>query len=149
MTISSGQAVELAWDAPGAVTCQLGPPGVEVDAKGTRSVEPATTTTYLLTCRDEDRTKAEARVQVKIQDEVAITDLTANGAAGTTVREGETVTLAWNTRNAQECTITANTVSLEGASYYWFWTIMMFLTAMLFLPVVFLYKSKTYIQDEQ
>lgn len=37
---------------------------------------------------------------------------------------------------------------LEGASYFWFFAIMMFLTAILFVPVAVRYKEKTYIQDE-
>lgn len=37
---------------------------------------------------------------------------------------------------------------LEGASYFWFFATMMFLTAVLFVPVAARYKEKTYIQDE-
>ena len=38
---------------------------------------------------------------------------------------------------------------LEGAAYYWLFTIMMLVTASLFLLVVWLYKPKTYIQGEK
>ena len=37
---------------------------------------------------------------------------------------------------------------LEGASYFWFFTGVMFLTAVIFIPVAVLYKEKTYIQDD-
>ena len=37
---------------------------------------------------------------------------------------------------------------LMGASYFWFFATMMFLTAILFVPVAVRYKEKTYIQDE-
>jgi len=37
---------------------------------------------------------------------------------------------------------------LEGAGYFWFFAIMMFLTAIIFVPVAALYKEKTYIGDE-
>ena len=37
---------------------------------------------------------------------------------------------------------------LEGASYFWFFAIMMLLTAIIFVPVAARYKEKTYIQDE-
>jgi POT family proton-dependent oligopeptide transporter len=37
---------------------------------------------------------------------------------------------------------------LEGASYFWFFAIMMLLTAVIFVPVSARYKEKTYIQDE-
>ena len=40
------------------------------------------------------------------------------------------------------------TSSLPGASYYWFFVKIMLVTAVLFIPVVVLYKEKTYIQDE-
>ncbi len=38
---------------------------------------------------------------------------------------------------------------LEGASYYWFFTAAMFVTACFFLIFVKLYKPRTYIQDEE
>ena len=40
------------------------------------------------------------------------------------------------------------TSNLPGASYYWFFVKIMLVTAVLFIPVVVLYKEKTYIQDE-
>ncbi|MCC9655882.1 POT family MFS transporter [Rhodopirellula halodulae] len=38
---------------------------------------------------------------------------------------------------------------LEGADYFWFWTKCIFVTAILFVPVGYLYKEKAYIQDEE
>jgi len=40
------------------------------------------------------------------------------------------------------------TSKLEGADYYWFFTIVIAVTAVLFIFVAVLYKEKTYIQDE-
>jgi len=40
------------------------------------------------------------------------------------------------------------TRKLPGASYYWFFVIAMFITAVLFIPVARWYKPKEYIQDE-
>jgi POT family proton-dependent oligopeptide transporter len=40
------------------------------------------------------------------------------------------------------------TSKLPGASYYWFFTIAMLVTAVLFIPVAARYKVKDYIQDE-
>ncbi len=40
------------------------------------------------------------------------------------------------------------TSKLPGASYYWFFTIAMLITAALFIPVAKFYKTKDYIQDE-
>jgi len=37
---------------------------------------------------------------------------------------------------------------LEGAAYFWFFTILMLVTALLFIPFSFLYKPRTYLQDE-
>jgi len=39
-------------------------------------------------------------------------------------------------------------LKLEGPAYYWFWTILLFITGILFCIVVRFYKGKTYIQDE-
>ncbi len=41
-----------------------------------------------------------------------------------------------------------HTSKLPGASYYWFFTIAMLVTAALFVIVAFFYREKTYIQDE-
>lgn len=38
--------------------------------------------------------------------------------------------------------------SLEGAQYFWFWTILMAATALLFVVVSFFYKPKDYLQEE-
>lgn len=40
------------------------------------------------------------------------------------------------------------TSKLDGASYYWFFVITMFITAVIFIPVAARYKEKTYLQDE-
>lgn len=40
------------------------------------------------------------------------------------------------------------TLKLEGPNYYWFWTILLFVTGILFCIAVQFYKGKTYIQDE-
>jgi POT family proton-dependent oligopeptide transporter len=39
-------------------------------------------------------------------------------------------------------------LKLEGPAYYWFWTILLFVTGILFCIVVQFYRGKTYIQDE-
>ena len=39
-------------------------------------------------------------------------------------------------------------LKLSGASYFWFYTWLMLGTAVLFLPVVLLYKPRTYLQEE-
>lgn len=38
--------------------------------------------------------------------------------------------------------------TLSGAAYFWFWTWMMLGTAVCFLPVIFFYKPKAYLQEE-
>lgn len=40
-------------------------------------------------------------------------------------------------------------VLLEGADYFWFWTKCIAITAILFVPVGYLYREKTYIQDSE
>jgi len=39
-------------------------------------------------------------------------------------------------------------LKLPGASYYWFFTIVMLVTAALFIPVAARYPVRNYIQDE-
>jgi POT family proton-dependent oligopeptide transporter len=46
-------------------------------------------------------------------------------------------------------TFASATTILEGANYYLFWAGLMFLNALLFLPVMVLYKVQVYIQDEE
>ena len=41
------------------------------------------------------------------------------------------------------------TVKLEGPDYYWFFTILLLATGIIFCFVVQFYKGKTYIQDEE
>ncbi|NIP96208.1 MAG: POT family MFS transporter, partial [Akkermansiaceae bacterium] len=38
-------------------------------------------------------------------------------------------------------------VRLEGASYFWFFTILMLVTAILFIPYACLYRGRTILQD--
>ena len=38
--------------------------------------------------------------------------------------------------------------TMEGAEYFNFWVITVFVTAVLFVPVGYLYKEKSYIQSE-
>jgi POT family proton-dependent oligopeptide transporter len=40
-------------------------------------------------------------------------------------------------------------VKLAGAAYFWFFTILMFGAAVLFIVVAWLYREKTYIQEER
>jgi POT family proton-dependent oligopeptide transporter len=40
------------------------------------------------------------------------------------------------------------TLKLEGASYYWFFTGLIALTAVFFLFVIAFYKPRTYVQEE-
>ena len=39
--------------------------------------------------------------------------------------------------------------TLEGADYFWFWTYTILVTAVLFVPVGYLYQEKSYIQTER
>jgi POT family proton-dependent oligopeptide transporter len=41
------------------------------------------------------------------------------------------------------------TSKLEGAAYYWFFTVVMLVTSVLFIFVAMAYREKTYIQDEE
>ena len=36
---------------------------------------------------------------------------------------------------------------LEGARYYWFFTVLMIVTALIFIPYSLLYKGKAYLQE--
>ena len=38
--------------------------------------------------------------------------------------------------------------TLPGSSYFWFWTWVMLVTSILFIPVAYIYKPKTYLQNE-
>ena len=36
---------------------------------------------------------------------------------------------------------------VEGAAYYWFFTILMFITALLFIPYAWFYRGETILQE--
>ena len=38
--------------------------------------------------------------------------------------------------------------TLEGGDYFWFWTYTILVTSILFVPVGYFYKEKSYIQSE-
>ena len=39
--------------------------------------------------------------------------------------------------------------ALEGADYYWFFAVAMFLTALAFIPFAYQFRERTYLQPEQ
>ena len=45
-------------------------------------------------------------------------------------------------------TVVGGQTNLEGATYFWFFTILMLVTAFIFVAVAFMYKPKSYLQEE-
>ncbi|TWT38301.1 Dipeptide and tripeptide permease A [Thalassoglobus neptunius] len=56
--------------------------------------------------------------------------------------------------NIQETEISSSitvggAVTLEGPAYYWFWTGLMLATAVVFVPVAYLYKATEYVEEDE
>jgi POT family proton-dependent oligopeptide transporter len=99
-------------------------------------------------------------IKLKGMDAMAAGSVVELDARGTYDPNGDELTYKWTLKKAPEgskvtsATISAadqgsQTTKLEGADYYWFFSLMMLITSFLFLPVVKFYKGKTYIQDEE
>lgn len=95
--IVEGDSSTLRWNVQGADTVEIAPGLGRVDAAGSRSVTPATTTTYTLTATNEfGSTTSQATVEVIPR--VRIISFTADPS--TIRRPGQPVNYTWRTENA-------------------------------------------------
>lgn len=144
ITIMTDEEVTLDWASEGADKCVIRPDGSEQSTTGQKKIKPTKTTTYVLTCSNKDGEEAEAAVKVSVTRDVRILSFTTSAAK---ITAGQPVTLSWKTDKANQCTLTARSITLDGPGYYLFFAMAMLITAILFVFYAMNFKEKTYIQD--
>lgn len=104
MTITEGESAELSWESENADSCEAsdGWSG-DKDTSGSETVSPTETTTYTITCEgdgESDSDSVTVTVNEDEPDDVTV-DITANPS---TITEGGSSELTWNSENADTCT---------------------------------------------
>jgi uncharacterized repeat protein (TIGR01451 family) len=99
-SIARGQSSTLSWNSQNATSCTLSNAG-SVSTSGSRSVSPYSTTTYTITCYNNNGNSAFDSVTVNVNNTQSPTvDLTANPSS---ITRGQSSTLIWNSQNAEYC----------------------------------------------
>ena len=114
VSIRSGQNSTLAWQVQNADTVEITGLG-QVDPKaGTQTVAPTETTTYTLTARNVTATIAATVTVTVTQPQPTILSFQANP---TTINAGQSTMLIWQTKNADQVTISSlGAVAKSGTS---------------------------------
>lgn len=101
----SGETTTLEWDSEHSASCSVSGLDGVFDASDTVEVSPEVTTTYTLTCVNENGS-AVATVAVNVRTPVQILSFAiGQGLTETTIDQGETLTLIWSSRFADGCSI--------------------------------------------
>jgi POT family proton-dependent oligopeptide transporter len=145
LIVAPGTEVEFVWAAERATECRLSPDGSVVAATGSKKVTPEATTTFVFSCEGASESSAEERIKVVVTDGVAIRSFSVDKAR--LDPPGGVATLTWKAERATKCSLTAQTVRLDGPSYYLFFAGAMFLTALGFLGIARTFPIRNYIQD--
>jgi hypothetical protein len=112
-SITVGSSAELSWNTTLADTVTIEPGIGSVSGSGNLSVSPAQTTTYTLTATGAGGTTTQS-VTVTVFHPPSVTI----SASAHTINEGQSLTLAWNAYNADNCVIEPGlgTVPINGTS---------------------------------
>lgn len=109
ISITAGASTTLQWDSTDADTCTAsnGWSGSKA-VDGSQAVSPTATTTYTLTCENEDGEVAKSVTVgvVSAAPQPESPTLTFGAALGI-LNEGATTTLSWDSTNATSCTASA------------------------------------------
>ena len=113
-TVQSGEPVTVVWEVQNATEVEISAIG-KVDAtSGTSTVTLSETTTFTLTARNPKREVSQSVVVTVLTPQPRIRQFTATPM---TVAKGETVTLVWETEDADRVTIDAiGSVAPNGAA---------------------------------
>ena len=99
-SITRGQSSTLSWNSQNATSCSLSNVG-SVSTSGSRSVSPYSTTTYTITCYNNNGNSAFDSVTVNVNNaQSPSVDLSANPSS---ITRGQSSTLIWNSQNAEYC----------------------------------------------
>lgn len=110
-TISAGESANLIWTVTPADTVFIDNGIGFVPTGDARLVSPNTTTTYTLTATNVSGTKTATR-RITVVPLPVINSLTASPSS---IDQGETTTISWNTTNASTVTFKGNSVALDGS----------------------------------
>ncbi|WP_167527627.1 NHL domain-containing protein [Desulfosarcina alkanivorans] len=100
-TITTGAASTLTWSSVMADVCIIEPAIGVVDANGSLTVSPESTTTYTLTANGSGGS-ASSEVTLTVKPPAPTIDLSALPAE---ILKGESATLVWRSANADSCAI--------------------------------------------
>ncbi len=119
-TVTAGSASTLSWTVTGADAVRLEPLGVAVAASSSRSVTPATTTSYQLIASNEAGAVSRA-VTVTVEDEpppppLPVIDVLTVSPG--TIIAGSSATLSWSVRGADELRLDPPGEVVTGASSF-------------------------------
>jgi uncharacterized repeat protein (TIGR01451 family) len=112
-TVTLSNSVELAWTTTGCNSVNISNVGNNLPANGNQIVYPAESTTYRLTGNGSIGTNPSRSVSVTVNPNpnptysCSITNFTANGSLTTTITDGRSLDISWNTNN---CT----TINIQG-----------------------------------
>jgi hypothetical protein len=115
--IRDGETAELSWDTTNAtrVTIVNASQTQNVQATGTLSVRPTTTTTYNLVVYNDAGENVSAVVTVNVRPVLPeLTITTTPDPPIVSAAKDESVGLCWNTRNAVRVTLNGNEVPTAG-----------------------------------
>ncbi len=113
--IDAGDSVTLRWSARGADKCESSwtGPNVSLPLSGTKTFTPKSVTSYHLTCKKgTSRTQKYITVLVK---QVPAPTVTSFNVSKQFITKGDSVTLAWSSKNASACTGSWTSASLPAS----------------------------------
>ena len=115
-TTSAGTASTLKWSSTNATTCTAsgGWSGAQATS-GTKSVSPASSTTYTLSCAGAGGA-AKASVLVTVAAAAPVTPTVTLTTTAATITAGSTSTLKWSSKNAQVCSGSGGWSGNQGTS---------------------------------
>jgi len=106
-SINTGGSSTLTWNTNNCTSVTISNLGYNVPVTGSQVIYPTQTTTYTLTAYGSNGGQQTQSVTVTVnqQQNCSITSFTANGSTSTTIQQGSSATLAWNTTNCTSVAI--------------------------------------------
>ncbi len=119
VTITRGQSSTLSWGTTNATQVSINNGIGNVEADGTRTVSPLETTTYTLTVLGTNNQQVTCAKTITVtQPEVKTPRCEYFNASATTIKRGDSVTLTWDTTNANSAVINpgVGSVAVDGST---------------------------------
>ncbi len=104
MTIEEGESAELSWNSEHADSCEAsGGWSGDKSLSGDETVSPDETTTYTITCENEEGSESDS-VTVTVEEQEPETPTVDISADPMTITAGGSSELTWNSENTDSCT---------------------------------------------